>query len=492
MDTSKSTIKKIVKESLHKVGHENGSVKVDNSLLLYNSGVSILIYDENSKLVKGHYPMDFLPKMPIKLDHTQIINSQTDRWLVYDLKGASGVIVRGISPINLASETLNITIENILLILPFYILLAGIGGYLITKKSFNPIQTIIKTANSISSGDDLSKRINLEKGSSEVAHLSETFDNMFNRLEDSFEKEKQFTSDASHELRTPVSVIISESEYALGLEGNSKEANHSLNVILEQGKMMSSFISQLLMFARTDSSSSITSFEELNLSELVEIIIEELLTYAKEKNITLLGDIEDDIIMKADQTLITRMIINLISNSITYSKEVGYVKISVYHKESNVIISVCDNGIGIDKDNLDKIWNKFYRVEKSRRKANVPNLGLGLPMVKWIVEIHGGTIEAESKLNEGSTFTITLPIKPQKLGNRWIFICFLNFNYLKLFKGVNSYISSAIAATSGEWVTIIIHLLSLTAKSLNIFITSFWVSKSKLPVGSSARIISGS
>ncbi len=413
IETSKENIKKIVNSSLSKIKYENKNIEIDKNMLYYNSGVSILIYNKDDNLYKGEYPMGFLPKLPLNHNHTQIISSETDNWLVYDSKKKNGITVRGISPLNLASETIYIAISNILLALPFFIIIAGIGGVLITKKAFKPIDKIIETANSINNGNDLSKRINLKKASGEVAKLGQTFDSMFDRLENSFEKEKHFTSDASHELRTPISVIISQSEYALETK-NDEEIKSCIKVILDQGKLMSSLISQLLMFTRVDNGIEKASFEKINISELAEIIIEEMIYSSEKRNIKLLYDIEDNIFIRGDQTLITRMIINIISNGINYSKENGYVKTCIFKKKNKVYINILDNGIGISENDLNKIWNRFYRAEKSRNKSSSLNLGLGLPMVKWIVSIHSGEIYVSSKLNIGSTFSIVLPLYKEK------------------------------------------------------------------------------
>ena len=177
---------------------------------------------------------------------------------------------------------------------------------------------------------------------------------------------------------------------------------------------MSSLISQLLMFTRVDNRIEKASFEKINISELAEIIIEEMIYSSEKRNIKLLYDIEDNIFIRGDQTLITRMIINIISNGINYSKENGYVKTCIFKKKNKVYINILDNGIGISENDLNKIWNRFYRAEKSRNKSSSLNLGLGLPMVKWIVSIHSGEIYVSSKLNIGSTFSIVLPLYKEK------------------------------------------------------------------------------
>lgn len=410
LETSKLNTEKIVKESLSKIEYKDGSIKVSGNLFYYNSGINILIYDTNGKIIEGHYAVDFLPNVPLKPGETQLIDSETDKWLMYDLKGNGDFIIRGISPIKLASETLSIALSTVVSALPIFIVISGFGGYLISRKAFLPIKKINETANGISSGNDLTKRINLENHNDEISTLAETFDNMFDRLEEAFEKEKQFTSDASHELRTPIAVILSQCDYALEQNNNPKETTNSLKVIHEQGRLMSSFISQLLTFTRADKGLLSKSFEEVNLSELTEIIIEELASISKEKNISLISNIEDNITLKGDQTLLTRMLINLITNGIKYTNENGYVKVKVIKEDNNAIITVSDNGIGISIEHIDKIWNRFYRVEKSRTRTSSNNVGLGLSMVKFIVEAHNGKAMVKSEVNKGSEFIIILPI----------------------------------------------------------------------------------
>lgn len=290
-------------------------------------------------------------------------------------------------------------------------MLAGFGGYFITKRAFKPVQKITDAANHITDAKDLSKRIHLQGSHDEIYALAQTFDSMFDRLQKSFETEKQFTSDASHELRTPTSVIISQCEYALSQSQNPEEMKASLEVILRQSQKMSGLISQLLLLARADSQKASLVMESIDISELTEMVVEELGEMAEEAQIELTLDLQKEIFIVADQTLLMRMLINLITNAITYGRPGGWVKVQLFTEDGNVVGKISDNGIGIGEQHLAKIWNRFYRVDTARTASSKDHTGLGLAMVKWIAEKHGGTVSVESKLGEGSIFTFTLPIK---------------------------------------------------------------------------------
>lgn len=186
----------------------------------------------------------------------------------------------------------------------------------------------------------------------------------------------------------------------------------SLEVILKQSRKMSALISQLLLLARADQGNHNTfQFECINMSELTEIVVEELSLMVQENSIEITTNIEEDLFIKADQTLMMRLLMNLLTNAIAYSKASGTVNMQLFRDETNIIGKVSDNGIGISEQHITKIWDRFYRVDAARTSSNIGNTGLGLSMVKWIVELHGGEITVESKLGEGSTFTFKLPIE---------------------------------------------------------------------------------
>ena len=229
---------------------------------------------------------------------------------------------------------------------------------------------------------------------------------MFDKLQKSFENEVQFTSDVSHELRTPISVIMTQSEYGKDIEMTPEEAKHTFNIIFKESKKMSQLVSQLLTLVRIDKGHLKLNLENIDIGELLEISLETQQINANKKNINFITNIEENIFTFIDEIMILRAFNNIISNAIFYGKENGFLKISLKKENNKIFITFEDNGIGISKENLDKIWIRFFQADSSR---TTDNSGLGLPMVKGIIEAHNGNIYVTSELGKGTTFSIILP-----------------------------------------------------------------------------------
>ncbi len=214
-------------------------------------------------------------------------------------------------------------------------LFAAVGGYFITRRAFQPVRRIIQTAREIGEGNDLSRRIALGQGRDEVYTLAAEFDSMFARLEKAFEREKQFTSDASHELRTPTTVIISQCEYALERAKTLDEAREALHAILNQAEKMAVMISQLLMLARADKAHGKMQFETVNLSDLAMMVVEQQQENASMRHIQLETHIEPDVEMQGDETMLMRVWINLIENGVKYGREGGWLQITLQKNKAH-------------------------------------------------------------------------------------------------------------------------------------------------------------
>ena len=232
---------------------------------------------------------------------------------------------------------------------------------------------------------------------------------MLESLEQAFLRERQFTSDVSHELRTPVSVILAQCEASLNRTDLSEEQRKEILLIRKKAGEMSQMISQLLLLSRADQGRQQLNKEEINISELTEIIVEEQKMLAQRRKIEVHTEIEPDITGYLDESFYIRMLDNLISNAVSYGKEGGNIKVTLHQIPSGVQGTVEDDGIGISRDDQVHIWERFYRVDASRTgKGEGSHSGLGLSMVKWIAQAHGGNVRVESELGKGSCFTFEL------------------------------------------------------------------------------------
>ena len=403
-------LKDVVIHRLDYLTIKNGEIIIDSNFDTMIQNVEIAIYDKDFKFLYGNSPNGFeMDNRKSKDDKIMIIRSNNQKWYVYnkiiELGDYGKVWIRGVMPNIGQSSAIETVIQISFVILPFFLILSAIGGYIITKNAFTPIEKIRRIAEKINEGNDLSQRINLGKGDDELHTLANTFDVMFDRLQTSFENEIQFTSDVSHELRTPITVILTQAEYGKDSISSVEDAQKSFGIIEKEGQKMSKLVSQLLTLARMERGRQKLNIENINLSELLEMIIETQTLSANTKNIKFITKIMPEIYANIDEMMIMRVFTNLISNAISYGKQNGTVTVELFLQENRIVSKISDDGIGISEDKLDKIWLRFYQVDPSK---NGDNSGLGLSMVKKIIELHKGEIFVESELGKGTTFTIIL------------------------------------------------------------------------------------
>jgi len=415
-------LKDVVKHRLDYLTIKNGEIIINSNFDTMIQNVEIAIYDKDFKFLYGNSPNGFeMDNSKSKDDKIMIIRSNNQKWYVYNktikLDNYGKVWIRGVMPNIGQSSAIETVIQISIIILPFFLILSAIGGYVITRNAFRPIEQIRRIAEKINEGNDLSQRINLKKGDDELHILANTFDVMFDRLQTSFENEVQFTSDVSHELRTPITVILTQAEYGKGYINSIEEAKKSFGIIEKEGQKMSKLVSQLLTLARMERGKQKLKLEHIDLSELIEMTIETQISSANTKNIKFITKIAPAIYANIDEMMIIRVFTNLISNAICYGKRDGTITIELFSENDKIISKISDDGIGIEKDKLDKIWLRFYQVDSSK---SGDNSGLGLSMVKKIIELHNGEIFVESKIGKGTTFTIILEKTPCKRGEVFI------------------------------------------------------------------------
>lgn len=398
-----------VRSNISEVSMDNGNLNLSSGFQFYTNDVYMLLYNKSGALLSGQTPPSFPVETELENGVTKYISVEDDGFYILDFWIPSGwedgVWLRGVMKSRDSSQMVDSIFHIFSIILPFFILSAAIGGYLIVRKAMAPIARITETAGRISEGRDLTSRIGLPPGTDEVSRLSNAFDHMFARLEQSFEAEKQFTSDASHELRTPTAVILAQCSYAKKHADSMEEYQEAIDVIDRQAEKMSLLISRLLDLTRLDLGTQKLKKEPIDFSDMVHIICEEQNT--GERGISLHAEIQDGITLSADPFLLSRVVTNLLENARKYGKENGSIWLRLTASDSQTTLEVEDNGIGIPPEHLDQIWQRFYQVNPSRESGS--GLGLGLSMVRQIVLLHGGTISVRSKEGNGSCFTVCLP-----------------------------------------------------------------------------------
>ena len=379
-----------------------------NKFTPYEDGVTLSVYDKDGNLVAGSVPRNFKVNdfsLGVISEYKDVNNN---KYLYYDSETSSarlgnGKYVRGVVQI---TNNINGWILPLIISIgsPFVIIVIMYGGYLIIRSSLKPVRDMTETADVIAKSNDLSKRISIEDGADEVHKLGKVFNEMLETLENSSKRERQFSSDVSHELRTPISVIMAESEYGAKYTDSVEDAKESFDVIERQSKRMTSMINQILELARLDSRLEIPK-EELLLSDKIKSTLEDYKILFDNKNIKLFINIEENIKVYANEALIMRMIDNLLSNALKYAQT--EVKVCLA-KRNRIILEVADDGIGINDNEKKHIWDRFYKVDKSRTTTEDNSSGLGLSITKKIVELHDGKIAVLDNKPKGTRFIVNL------------------------------------------------------------------------------------
>lgn len=300
-------------------------------------------------------------------------------------------------------------VRTLVIAVPLALALAAGGGIFLARRALKPVDKIAQTAEEIEE-NDLSQRINVNT-KDELGRLAATLNAMIGRLEKAFQRQKQFTSDASHELRAPLAVIEAESSLSLQKERPPSDYRQSLDTISQEARQMSSLIEQLLTLARADAGKEQWNFTEVNLGRLISNMSTDVEVLCQEKGLTFqLGQIQD-LTVKGDEARLKRLLMNLLDNAIRYTPAPGTVSISVRPEGQMAVVAVKDTGVGIPAEDVPFIFERFYRVDKSRSRTE-GGTGLGLAISRHIAEAHGGKIEVESQVGAGSAFSVWLPLQP--------------------------------------------------------------------------------
>lgn len=307
-------------------------------------------------------------------------------------------------------------------LIPLAMLVSMGVGLLLARKALRPIEQIADTAKEISA-KNLSQRIKLPGSTDrELATLTETLNSMFARLENSFKQVNQFTSDASHELKTPLAIMKGEIEQAArhleqAQQLRKEEAFVVLESLMEEVDRMQRIVEGLLLLSKADDRKLPLQKEPVRIYDFLSSLCEDAEILAEERGLQLHGSFAasaKDVVLSIDTTRFYQVMLNLVTNALKYTPEGGTIEMFLRRNADNVQFGVKDTGIGISQEDLSKIFQRFYRADVSRTGPEGEedrSLGLGLAIVKSIVEAHDGTITVESIPDNGSTFTVTLPME---------------------------------------------------------------------------------
>jgi two-component system OmpR family sensor kinase len=324
-------------------------------------------------------------------------------------------IIQVASSLEDVEDALNTLFIILMIAVPLALMIASLGGQFLAYKALKPVDNITQTARLITS-QNLSQRIKPPKVEDEIARLIETLNEMISRLDQSFRQIKQFTSDASHELKTPLTILKGEVEVTLRKERESPEYQQTLRSNLEEINRMSQIVDDLLLLSKADSGELRLNKEDLNLTEILNEVVSQMNILAQSRKLRIeTSNHHEEVRIFGDALRIRELFLNLISNGVKYSEEGGSIHITLVKdnrydlRNPLVKIIVSDNGIGIAKEDQKRIFDRFYRVDKARSREQGGS-GLGLSICKWIVEAHQGEIEVESEIGKGSSFIVTLPL----------------------------------------------------------------------------------
>ncbi len=292
---------------------------------------------------------------------------------------------------------------------PAVLLIASLGGYWISRRALAPVDEMTQTAKSIGI-QNLSQRLTVPHTGDELQRLSETWNDMLARLESAVKRLSQFTADASHELRTPISLIRTTAELALRRERPAETYREALRQIVVESERTTRLVEDLLMLARADVGRPALQLETLELTPLVRDICEQGQVLAEARQLEISAKVPDQpVFVNANDPALRRLLLLLVDNAVKYTPAGGHITVTVESDPSGATVAVCDTGIGISDSALPHVFERFYRADHSRNR-DAGGSGLGLSIAQWIAERHHASLEAESVVGRGSTFRVRFPL----------------------------------------------------------------------------------
>ena len=320
------------------------------------------------------------------------------------------VILRSVHP---QAEMLEEVTETFAWVIPIAILLASGGGYFLARKSLAPVVAMSSQAGRIGA-ENLHERLAIQNEKDELGHLARSFNSLLNRLAESFDRQRRFMADASHELRTPVAILRGESEVALSQQARSpEEYRESLDVVHHEAERLTRIVEDLFTLTRADAGQYPLQPSDFYLDELVAECVHSARTLAQAKKVSLTFGGAPESPIHADESLVRRMLMNLLDNAIKYTPDFGRVTVSCQQSGKEYAVNIVDTGCGIPAELRPHIFERFFRADKARSHSanDGGGAGLGLAISRWIAEAHLGRLELTRSDSTGSTFSAYLPVE---------------------------------------------------------------------------------
>jgi two-component system heavy metal sensor histidine kinase CusS len=298
--------------------------------------------------------------------------------------------------------------EVLLWATPLVLLIGSLGGYWMSRRALQPVDAITRAAQTIGI-ENLSQRLEVPAAGDELARLSETWNNMLARLEAAVKRLSQFTADASHELRTPITLIRATAELTLRRERSVETYREALRHIINDSDRTARLIEDLLSLARADAGLPALPLDRLELMPLVREVCEQGQILAEARQLEISAEApEQPVFVDANDPALRRLLLLLVDNAVKYTPAGGRITVSVGMEPSGATVTVRDTGIGIPDSALPHVFERFYRVDESRNREG-GGAGLGLAIAQWIAQRHNASLEAESVMGQGSAFRVRFP-----------------------------------------------------------------------------------
>ena len=333
------------------------------------------------------------------------------RHFSFEQQAATLIVVQSMRRENDFLETLAGTFA---IVIPLTILLAGAGGYLLARNSLSPVVAMSAQASRIGA-ENPEARLSVRNPHDELGHLARSFNELLDRLGASFDRQRRFIADASHELRTPVAILCGETEVALAKkERNEQEYRETLRILADESRRLKRVVEDLFTLARADAGQYPLSCSDFYLDELASECTKNVRTLASAKQIAVSFESSGEALVHADETLLRRMLLNLLDNAIKYTPSGGSTAVRCGERGDSYFLSVQDSGPGIPSELQPRIFERFFRADKARSRSDSDGggAGLGLSISSWIAGAHGGRLELTQSSAEGSIFTAILPKSP--------------------------------------------------------------------------------